>query len=348
MWWITLRDLLWRGRRFAPGVLGTALVFAISLVLAGVGSGLNGEADRAVQAVGADAWVVRDGVSGPFSALSTMPDTLVDQVARAPGVLQADPFATAFATTGGARAVDVTVIGYRPGGMGPPVPVAGRQPSRPGEALVDRATGYDLGETFTLNGLTLTVVGQVEHMTRRGGVGDVYLNIRDAQSALFKGNRIVTAIVTKGTPADPAALGLRAVAPDDARDDLLRLSAKAFDVIDALRLLLWLVAIALLGTTLYACARERTPEFAVMKAIGGTSETLVAGLAVQAVAVSLAAAGLAVVGSHLIAPAFPMPIHLAASSALALLGIAAVLGMIAGLAALRGAAAVDPALAFRG
>lgn len=348
MWWITLRDLLWRARRLAVGVLGTALVFALTLVLGGVGSALNGEADRAVQAVGADAWVVRAGVSGPFSSLSTLPDTVIDQVARAPGVVQADPFATAFATTGGARAVDVTVIGYRPGGLGPPVPVAGRQPSRPGEALVDTATGYELGETFTLNGLNLTVVGQVEHMTKRGGLGDVYLNIRDAQSALFKGNRLVTAIVTTGVPSDPAGLGLRALAPQEARADVLRLSDRAFDIVDVLRLLLWVVAVVLLGTTLYAAVRERLQELAVLKAMGVTSETVLAALAIQTLAVSLAAAGLAVVASHLIAPAFPMPVHLSAISALTLVGVAALLGTVSGLAALRGAAAVDPALAFRG
>lgn len=348
MWLLTLRDLQRRGRRLAFGVVGTALVFALTLLLAGVSSALNGEADRAVQAVGADSWLVRDGVSGPFSALSAMPDTVVDQVARAPGVREADPFVMAFATTGGGRAVDVTVIGYRPGGMGPPVPSAGRQPSRPGEALVDKATGYDIGDTFTLNGLNLTVVGQVEHMTLRGGVGDVYLNIGDAQSALFKGNRVVMSVVTKGVPRDPAALGLRAVSSDDARADALRLFTRALDVIDVLRLLLWAVAIAVVAATLNFSVLERLRDLAVLKAIGASSETLVAGLAIQAVVVSLAAAGLAVVAAHALAPAFPVPIHLSGSSSLALLGVAAIVGIFASLAGLRRAAAVDPAVAFRG
>ena len=348
MWLFTLRDLQWRRRRFALGVVGSALVLSLTLLLAGLGSALNGEADRAVQAVGADSWLVREGVSGPFSALSTLPDTVVDQVAKTPGVSQADPLVLAFATTGGDREVHVTVIGYRPGGMGPPVPVAGRQPSRANEAMVDRATGYAIGDTFTLNGLNLSVVGLVEHMTLRGGVGDVYLNIRDAQSALFKGNRIVTSIVTKGVPSDPSALGLRAVSSADVREDVLRLFSKAFDTIDLLRLLLWVVAIAMLSTTIYLSAGERTADMAVLKAIGVPSGALVLSLAIQALAVSLAAAGLAVVASHLIAPAFPMPIHVAASSSLALIGIAAVVGMISSVAALRGAVGVDPALALRG
>jgi putative ABC transport system permease protein len=275
-----------------------------------------------------------------------MPDTVVTQVAKAPGVTQADPFVMAFATTGGSREVDVTIVGYRPGGLGPPVPSAGRQPSRPNEAMVDTATGYHLGDTFSLNGLNLTVVGEVQHMTLRGGVGDVYLNIRDAQSAMFKGNRIVTSIVTKGVPTDAKALGLKAVTPAQARNDILRLFSKALDAIKVLNLLLWAVAIAVVGTTIYLSVLERVQDFAVMKAIGVSSQTLVASLAIQAMVVSLAAAGLAVLASYAIAPLFPMPIYLSAGSSATLIGIAALVGMLSSLAALRRAVGVDPAKAF--
>ncbi|HUR74194.1 MAG TPA: ABC transporter permease [Sporichthya sp.] len=346
MWLITLRDLQYRARRFAFGVIGTALVFAVTLLLAGLTAALNGEADRNIQAVGADAFVVRAGASGPFSSLSAMPDTVVEQVAKSPGVTQADPFVMAFGTTGGKREVDVTIIGYRPGGLGPPVPVAGRQPSRPNEVMVDKSTGYHLGDKFSINGLDLTVVGQVEHMTLRGGVGDVYLNIKDAQSAMFKGNRIVTSIVTKGVPTNAAALDLKAVSPQAARSDMLRLFSKALDAIDLLNLLLWAVAIAVVGTTIYLSVLERVQDFAVMKAIGVSSQTLVASLAIQAMVVSLAAAGIAVLASYAIAPLFPMPVYLSAGDSATLIGIAALVGMLASLAALRRAVGVDPAKAF--
>jgi putative ABC transport system permease protein len=346
MWLITARDLQYRFRRFAFGVLGTALVFAVTLLMAGLTAALNGEADRNIQAVGADAFVVRAGASGPFSSLSAMPDTVVEQVAKSPGVTQADPFVMAFATTGGDREVDVTVIGYRPGGLGPPVPVAGRQPSRPNEAMVDKSTGYRIGDRFSINGLDLTVVGQVDHMTLRGGVGDVYLNIRDAQSAMFKGNRIVTSIVTKGVPTNAAALDLKAVSPQDARNDMLRLFTKALNAIDLLNLLLWSVAIAVVGTTIYLSVLERVQDFAVMKAIGVASNTLVTSLAIQAMVVSLSAAVLAVATSFAIAPLFPMPVYLSAGDSAKLVAVAALVGMLASLAALRRAVGVDPAKAF--
>ncbi|MGQ0847260.1 MAG: ABC transporter permease [Sporichthyaceae bacterium] len=345
-WTITWRDLQWRRRRFAFGVLGTALVFSVTLLLAGLSAALHGEADRAVQAVGADSWLVRAGTNGPFSSLSAMPDTTVAAVAAAPGVEQADGLIVAFGTTDGDREVDVTIVGYRPGGLGPPIPTAGRQPTRPGEALVDRATGYRLGEAFTLSGQRFAVVGEVRHMTLRGGVGNVYLNLRDAQSVLFKGNRIVTTIVTKGTPVDPAALGLNAIDSSAARADLLRLFDKALDGIEVLRLLLWAVAIAVVGTTIYLSVLERIQDFAVLKAIGISTGSLLASLTLQALAVSAAAAGAALGLAYAIAPAFPMPIYLAPATSMALVGISIAIGLGASLAGLRKAVSVDPATAF--
>ncbi len=347
-WTITWRDLQWRRRRFAFGVLGTALVFSVTLLLAGLSAALNGEADRAVQAVGADSWIVREGANGPFSSLSAMPDTVVERVAAAPGVTQADGLIVAFGTTGGAREVDVTITGYRPGGLGPPAPVVGRQPTRPGEALVDRATGYRTGDAFTLSGQKFTVVGEVEHMTLRGGVGNVYLNLRDAQSVLFKGNRIVTTIVTKGTPTDAAALGLHAIDSDAARADLLRLFDKALDGIGVLRLLLWAVAIAVVGTTIYLSVLERIQDFAVLKAIGISSGSLMASLTVQAVVISTAAAGAALGLAYAIAPLFPMPIYLAPATSATLVAISIAIGLGASIAGLRKAVGVDPAAAFGG
>ena len=83
-----------------------------------------------------------------------------------------------------------------------------------------------------------------------------------------------------------------------------------------------------------------------MKAIGVSSNTLVASLAIQAMVVSLSAAALAVAASYAIAPLFPMPVYLAASDSVQLVLIAALVGMLASLAALRRAVGVDPAKAF--
>ena len=58
-WLIGLRDLQWGRRRFAIGVVATALVFALGLLMSGVSASFDNEIDRTVGSFGADGWVVR-------------------------------------------------------------------------------------------------------------------------------------------------------------------------------------------------------------------------------------------------------------------------------------------------
>lgn len=54
--------------------------------------------------------------------------------------------------------------------------------------------------------------------------------------------------------------------------------------------LLWGVAALIVGSLIYLSALERTRDFAVFKALGVTTAMVLAGLALQAVAVAVAAA----------------------------------------------------------
>src|SRR4051812_41919992 len=94
MWLITVRDLQWRLRRFLIAGIGAALVFAVTLVLAGLSSSFQAEAKRTVADVGADTWVVPRGVQGPFTTPSVMAASTTSRVARLPGVRSADPILT--------------------------------------------------------------------------------------------------------------------------------------------------------------------------------------------------------------------------------------------------------------
>lgn len=348
MWLMTLRDLQWRQRRFVFGAAATALVFAVTLLLGGLSSALHNEAGRTVQAVGADAWLVRKGATGPFSALTAMPQDIVIDVAKAPGVTRADPLVMAFATTTAPRQVDVTVIGYSVGGMGPPVPAAGRVPLATGEALADEATGLRLGQQLTVAERELVVVGLTRGMTLRGGVGNLYLPMPDAQAMFFHGEKIISTVVTHGAPADPLALGLRSLDDRETTADLLHLFSNALRAVDLLRLLLWFVAAGVVGTVVYLSTLERVQDFAVLKAIGVGSNSLMVSLAVQAVTISIGAAAIAIVTSFAIAPAFPLTIRLALTGCLTLAAVSVAIGGLASVAGLRRAVAIDPAVAFEG
>ena len=74
MWLASRRDLGWRRRRFVIAVGAITLVLALTLLLSGFRDGIDVETARTVKAFGGDAFVVREGVSGPFTTVSQLSD----------------------------------------------------------------------------------------------------------------------------------------------------------------------------------------------------------------------------------------------------------------------------------
>ncbi len=112
--------------------------------------------------------------------------------------------------------------------------------------------------------------------------------------------------------------------------------------------LLWIVAVLIVGSVVYLSALERMRDFAVFKAIGVPTRSVLAGLALQAVIVALLAAALGVILTQLLAPLFPMTVVVPMHAYLALPAIAVAIGLLASVARQRRAEAVDPTQAFGG
>ena len=84
-----LRDLQWRRRRFIIAVIGTAFVFAMTLVLTGLANGFRVEARNTVDAFGIDYFLIQNGAVGPFLGSSPFAPTDVARAQRLPGVQSA-------------------------------------------------------------------------------------------------------------------------------------------------------------------------------------------------------------------------------------------------------------------
>ncbi|MDX6200438.1 MAG: putative transport system permease protein [Actinomycetota bacterium] len=348
MWLITTRDLQWRLRRFLIAGTGAALVFAMTLVLAGLAASFQAEAGRVIDAVGADTWVVPQGVEGPFTTLSLMPSAVGSRVAALPGVRAADPLLVLHQTVDRhAQAIDVNVIGYGAGGMGTPHGVRGRLPRTATEIVVDDSLHLGRGAQFRMGTTQFRIVGVTHGMSVTGGQPVVYLPLASAQRALTGGQPVVSAIVTRGVPRVVPA-GYSARSAGQTRTDLLRPLASAIASIQLTELLLWVVAALVVGSVVYLSALERAGDFAVFKATGWSSRALGAGLAMQAVLLSTGASLLGVVVAHALVPAFPMTFSIPLHSALLLPVVGVVVGLLACLSGLRRAVGVDPALAFGG
>src|SRR5215467_14050477 len=119
MWLISWRDLEWRRRRFVIAVVATGLVFAITLLLAGMSSGFDNETTRTVNAFHASDWVLPAGTSGPFTTGAAFPAAVAGRVRAEPGVHRADPMVLLRVTLNQSSPLDIVVFGTVVGGIGP-------------------------------------------------------------------------------------------------------------------------------------------------------------------------------------------------------------------------------------
>jgi putative ABC transport system permease protein len=343
-----LRDLQWRKRRFVIAIIGTGLVFAMTLVLTGLANGFRVEADRTVDSLGLDSYLIKSGAAGPFVGSSPFSPTELETVARTPGVAAAVPMVYGSATIpdrGSSR--NVNVFGAPEHGPGMPAVSAGRVPTNPGEIAVSSTMGRGVGQNLEIGSRTLQIVGIVDDSTLLARQANVFLTVDGAQQLLFSGQPLISSIGIRGTLAG-APDGYRDVDRAGAVADLVRPLTGARTSISMMAGLLWVVAALIVGSMIYVSALERIRDFAVFKAVGVATRSILGGLAVQAVVVAVLAALLGGMLSVLLGPLFPMRVDIPTLAFVLLPVIAVVIGLLASVAGLRRAITVDPALAFGG
>jgi len=349
VWTVTLADLRMRARQFTIAVVGATLVFAMALMMAGLAGSFRAEVGRTVDAVGADYFVVPAGAGGPFTSPAEVSGQVVRIAQHTPGVLAADPLVIVPAVTiaSGQDKVLVHLIGSRPGGMGAPPVRDGRAATGPGDAVVDTLTHLSLGRQFTVAGHVFRVVGRVHGYSYLAGTPTVYVTAAGAQAIAFAGRPDVTALAIRGRPARvPAQAAL--VTPEQAKKDLLRTLANGLRSLDVITVFLWVVAVVIIGAVVYLSAMERRRDFAVLKAIGSSTQWAYGGLALQAGLVAIVSGVLAIAIEPFISRAIPMELAVPSRDLWLLLPIAVVIGLLASLSGLRQVMRADPALAFGG
>ncbi|HEX9177808.1 MAG TPA: ABC transporter permease [Mycobacterium sp.] len=343
-----LRDLQWRKRRFVIAIIGTGLVFAMTLVLTGLANGFRVEAQRTVDSLGLDAFLIKSGAAGPFVGSSPFPPTELERAARLPGVANAVPMVYGSATIpdrGSSR--NVNVFGAPDRGPGMPAVSDGRAPTNPGEIAVSSTMRRGLGQDLEIGSRTMRIVGIVDDSTLLARQANVFLTVAGAQQLLFSGQPLISSIGIRGT-LDRVPDGYRVVDRAGAVEDLVRPLKGARTSISMMAWLLWVVAALIVGSMIYVSALERIRDFAVFKAVGVSTRSIMAGLALQAVVVALLAALLGAIVSVLLGPLFPMRVDIPTLAFVLLPVIAVVIGLLASVAGLRRAVTVDPAVAFGG
>jgi putative ABC transport system permease protein len=344
---ITLRDLQWRARRFGLGVAAASLVFAVTLLLAGVYSSFRSEASRTVHRFQADRWIVPAGVSGPFTAYTPVSAQTMKLVADAPGVRSAEGVALfRNVVRKGDKDKLVNVIAAGPGGLFRTPIVKGRALVRSHEAVADERMGYHVGDRIEVGSWPATIVGLTRDLTYLGGTPALVMSLADGQRLTYDGATLASAIITRGVPSGPGLTGLHAMTTADVVDDLRRPMTGASATIAVQALLLSIVAAAIIGLMAYLSGLDRMLDFAVFKAIGVRTERMLGGLVLEVLLLALIAAAVALGVAHLLAPAFPIGVRFSAATYIGLLALALVVSLLVSLVSVRQALRVDPALAF--
>ncbi len=345
MLFAALRDLQFRARRFGITVAGTSLVFAVTLLLGGVSTSFAVEAEDTMALVPLDGWVVGAASAGPLLSVSPLPLETVERVRALPGVTDAGAMALGRQTVDVGGLQDVMLVAAEPGRPGMPVPAEGRAPEGPDEIVVSSRLGLDVGDTLLLGERERTVVGAVGDATLLAGVNLVFLTMDDARELLFAGAPVVTSVAYQGAPTalpdDLVTMGR-----EDALAELARPVASARSSIGLVSVLLWLVAGIVLASVVYLSVLERESDFAVFKATGWATRSLLTGVAFQALLLALLSAAVGAVAGTLLAPRFPLRVEITTGAYVVLPLVAAGIGLLASLAGLRRIVKVDPAAAF--
>ena len=339
---LTVRDLTHRFARFVVVVVLCAVVFALLFVMTGLVEQFNREPFDTTEAIGASGWVLAEGVSGPFTASSSLAAASID-------ALDADVAAPVVAARSSLvesdRSEEIVLIGYVPGGLGQPPITEGRAAESAGEAVVDSSLGIEVGDQVTVAGRPFDVVGLSSDTTILAGIPLVFTVLGDAQDLVFRSSDVVSGFLVDGEVRSlpPASV---VISSDAVADDTLQPLDGAIASVDLVRALLWVVAAIIVGSVVYLSALERQRDFAVLKAVGASTRTLLGSLALQAVLIALVSVAAAVLLQLVIAPAFPLRVRVPARAFWQLPLLALVISLIAGVVGMRRVARSDPALAF--
>ncbi len=368
VWLLARRNLLRSRVRFVASIGGVALALSLVLALNAIVDGVSAQLTSYIDQSGADVWVAQTGVRNLHMAASSLPDSVVEAVRRAPGVAQASPilYATETISANGQRKIAYVIGLPSDTTMGLPATVrSGKAIPGRGEAVVAedfaRQAGVGVGGEVTIFGRDLRIagisVGEGNLLNTVAFVSfDDFASVRDVA-------HVVSFVLVRTTPGASAnavtkaieqsvpgvtALGRSAFAQEERQ----LVMAMAGDVITMMNAIGFVVGLAVVALAVYVATLAGRREYGLLKALGARGRVLYGVVLVQAglsVAVGFLAALSFTAALGLLIPAAGLPLALSIEPA-SLVTVAVVATVIAGLASVlpvRQVASIDPAIVFK-
>lgn len=358
------RALFQDRRRAALATGGVAAALLLVLLLQGIFDGAMRQVTAYLRASPADVIVSQRDVRTMHMSVSALDPATVDAVQRVEGVAWAEGirYATTFLVAGDRQQLSY-VIGYdvATGRAGPRRLTLGRPPGA-GEIIVEQLAadrlGVKVGERLGVFGDTFRVSGLF-----RGGttIANSVAFLRTEDFAGHAGTPIAYVLVGGRPGVSPAVLAPRvgAAVPEDtvqttarfAREEASLVRDMSADIMRIMSAIGLLIALAVIGLTLFTLTMAKRREYAVVKALGGRTPRLASVVLAQAAwsvaaAVALAAV-LAVALGAVVGRVSPAVSVVITPASVGRVGAAAlVVGALGAVVPLRWVVAVDPASAF--
>jgi putative ABC transport system permease protein len=372
---IALLMLLGDRGKYLALVLGLAFAVLLIAQQAAIFLGLLIRATGPLQNVGqADLWVA-DKASRYIGEFRALADEDLLRVRSVPGVAWAQPFYAyrALAELPNGKFQTVQVIGIdRTTMIGrPPEVTAGRLEDlrAPDAVLVEETArpklgGVEIGDTFRLNDRRAYVVGFCRAKSSFESNAIIYTTVENTQGFVPMGRRQITYVLARvASGHDPVAVqrdieqrtGLGAFTQPQMRARTIEFIIKETGIginFGITVLLGFIVGLVVAGAILYQFTLENLRNFAVLKAMGAKTRTLVAMILLQAVTAGIIAFGIGVgaAGAFTIASRSPdselaaeFPWQLLLGS----LGSMLVCVSLGSLLSLRRVIALEPAIVFK-
>lgn len=346
--------------RFGLLTGAVALLVFLILLLTTLSNSLVSSLVGALEGLRADGIVyavtAQDNIAG-----SRMEPSVVSDVAALPGVVDASAVGTLTANgTVAGTDTELQVFGFTVGRPGEPTALTdGRLPETDGETAVDGG-GAQIGDVVEVGGVALRVVGLLR--------GAQFNALPTAYVTLTDYDQIVTAL-NPGLPFVPINAVAFTVGPDVEVADIADAVTGAvpgvigYTLADAVSLipgiesigqsfgilvgLTFIIGIVVIGFFFLILTVQKMRTFTLLRAVGASTGRLASAVAVQIVAVVIAASALALGLTSLALRGIQtgIPVSLNASTVITTIIAVLAFSLLAGLLSIRRIARIDPASA---
>lgn len=360
------RALFQDRRRAALAAGGVAAALLLVLLLQGIFDGAMRQVTAYLRASPADVIVSQRDVRTMHMSISALPPETVAAVQGVDGVAWAEGirYTTTFLVAGDDRQQLSYVIGYDPatGRGGPRRLTSGRAPAA-GEIVVEEIAADRLGLGI---GGTVGVFGDAFRISGlfRGGTtianSIAFIGTNDFAGRAGPAIAYVLARARPGVGSEELARRVAAAVPADTVQTRDRFAAEeatlvkdmSADIMRIMSTVALLIALAVIGLTLFSLTLAKLREHAIVKALGGRNRRVAGVVLAQAawsVALAVALSTMVAVGLGAIIGRVNPAIAIEVTPASVIrVGVAAlVVGALGAVIPLRRVVAVDPASAFR-